>query len=82
MNYIYTDPNNTIIIGGDLNDLKYKDFLNQSFLTRLVKEPTQKNKILDVFITNKPFLWKKTQVVQSAVRTDLHMVPTFPSISY
>ena len=50
------DPNNTVVIGDDVNNLKYKDFLNQSSLTKLVKEPTRKNKILDVFITNKPFL--------------------------
>ena len=33
------DPNKTIIIGGDVNDLKYEDFLNQSSLTQLVKQP-------------------------------------------
>ena len=50
------DPNNIIVIGGDLNERKYKDLLTQASLAQLVKEPTRKNKILDVFITNKPHL--------------------------
>ena len=72
------DPNNIIVIGGDLNELKYKDLLTQASLAQLVKEPTRKNKILDVFITNKPHLWSKTKVIKSAVRTDHQMVLAYP----
>ena len=72
------DPNNIIVIGGDLNELKYKDLLTQASLAQLVKEPTRKNKILDVFITNKPYLWSKTKVIKSAVRTDHQMVLACP----
>ena len=72
------DPNNIIVIGGDLNELKYKDLLTQASLAQLVKELTRKNKILDVFITNKPYLWSKTKVIKSAVRTDHQMVLACP----
>ena len=72
------DPNNIIVIGGDLNELKYKDLLTQASLAQLVKEPTRKNKILDVFITNKLYLWSKTKVIKSAVRTDHQMVLACP----
>lgn len=72
------DPNNIIVIGGDLNQLKYKDLLTQASLVQLVKEPTKKNKILDVFITNKPCLWSKTKVIKSAVITDHQMVLACP----
>ena len=48
------DPNNIIVIGGDLNELKYKDLFTQASLAQLVKKPQEKNKIPDVFITNKP----------------------------
>ena len=34
--------NNTIVIGGDLNELKYKDLLTQASLAQLVKESTRK----------------------------------------
>ena len=40
------DPNNIIVIGGGLNELKYKDLLTQASLAQLVKEPTRKNKFL------------------------------------
>ena len=70
-----TDANNNIVIGGDLKELRYKD---QASLTQLVEEPTRKNKILDVFITNKPHLWNKIKVVECAVRTDHQMVLAYP----
>ena len=71
------DPSN-IVTGGDLNELRYKDLLIQASLAQLVKEPTRKNKIPDVFITNKPHLWSKTELIKSAVRTDHHMVLAYP----
>ena len=60
----YMDPNNTTVIGGDLNKLRYKDLLNQPSLARLINEPPPQKKILDVFITNKPHLCKKVKAVK------------------
>ena len=55
-----------IVIDGDLNELKYKDLLTKASLFQLAKEPTRKNKILDVLITNIPYLRSKTKVIKSA----------------
>lgn len=66
-----TDANNNIVIGGDLKELRYKD---QASLTQLVEESTRKNKILDVFITNKHHLWNKIKIVECAITTDHQMV--------
>lgn len=46
------DLNNTIVIGEDLNELKYKDLLTQASLAQLVEEPTRKKKLMYSLLTN------------------------------
>lgn len=48
------NPNCTIIIAGDVNQLKYKDLLVHASLSQMVKKPTRGVNILDVFMTNTP----------------------------
>ena len=50
------DPNCKIIIAGDVNQLKYKDLLVHASLSQMVKKPIRGENILDVFITNTPYL--------------------------
>lgn len=75
----YIDLNITAVIDGDLNELRYKDLLTESSLNQLVKEPPpKKNKIIEVFITNKSHLWNRIKAVKCAVRRDHQMVPAYP----
>lgn len=74
------DRNCKIIIAGDVNQLKYKDLLVHAALFQMVKQPTRGNKILDIFITNTPYLWK-VRVFKSAVRSDHNMVIVAPRAS-
>ena len=60
------DPNCKIIIAGDANQLKYKDV--HASLSHMVKKPTRGENILNVFMTNTPYLWEKVKAFESAVR--------------
>ena len=46
----------------------------------MVKTPTRKDKILDVFITNVPYFWRKVSVAQGLVRSDHSVVLAYPRI--
>ena len=67
---LVSDPNSKLIICR----LRYKDLLLQNSLFQMVGSPTRQNKILDVFITNAPHLWRKIAIVKCLVRSDHLMV--------
>ena len=72
--------NSKIIIAGDVNQLDIKMLINHLSLAQLVKPtPTRGQRILDVFLTNVPHFWKKTNVEKSLVRSDHNMVLVYPS---
>ena len=70
------EPNSKIIIAGDMN--QFKDLLVHSLLPQMVKKPIRENSILNVFMTNTPYLEKKTKVIKSTVRSDHNMVIVIP----
>ena len=75
-----SDPNSKLVICGDLNQLRYKELLLQNSLFQMVRSPTRKDKILDVFITNVPHLWDKVTVRKCLVRSDHSMVIACPRV--
>ena len=64
------EPNARIIIAGDINHLNIRDLISQRNLKQLVTKSTRGEKILDVFLTNNPHLWKTPVVLKSLVRSD------------
>ena len=72
------NPNSKIIIAGDVNQLDIKMLINHLSLAQLVKSPTRGQRLLDVFLTNAPHFWKKTNVEKSLVRSDHNMVLVYP----
>ena len=72
------NPNSKIIIAGDVNQLDIKTLKNHLSPAQLVKSPTRGQKILDVFLTNVPHFWKKTNVEKTLVRSDRNMVLVYP----
>ena len=64
------EPNARIIISGDINHLNIRDLISQHNLKQLVTKSTRGDKILDVFLTNSPHLWKTPVVFKSLVRSD------------
>ena len=67
---LLSDPGARIIIAGDINHLKITDFTRQHNLDQLVKKFTRGLKTLDVFLTNRPYIWKVPTVFTSQVRSD------------
>ena len=65
------EPNAHIIIAGDINHLNIRDLISHHNLKQLVTKSNRGNKILDVFLTNSPHLWKTPAVFRSLVRSDL-----------
>ena len=51
--------------------------MQQHGLHQMVKVPTRRDKILDVFLTNSHLLWKSGKVYERLVRSD-HLVVTVP----
>ncbi|EDO43665.1 predicted protein, partial [Nematostella vectensis] len=74
------NPNAKIIIAGDINQLNISEFTRQPALHQMVKVPTRGERILDVFLTNYPFLWKHGSVNKGLVRSD-HLVVTVPPLA-
>ena len=68
------NQNSKIIIAGDVNQLDIKMLKNHLSLAQLVKSPTRGQRILDIFLTNVPHFWKKTNVEKSLVRSYHNMV--------
>jgi hypothetical protein len=64
------DPSASIIIAGDINQLKITELIRQQNLEQLVKKSTRGLKTLDVFLTNRPYIWKVPTVFASLVRSD------------
>ncbi len=67
---LLSDPGARIIIAGDINHLKITDFTRQHNLDQLVKKFTRGLKTLDVFLTNRPYIWKVPTAFTSLVRSD------------
>ena len=76
-----SDPNARIIIGGDINKLNVTELITQHSLQQMVKSPTRGERILDVFLTNYPLLWRKPIVFNSLVRSDHRGVLISPRIT-
>ena len=76
-----SDPNARIIIGGDINKLNVTELITQHSLQQMVKSPTRGERILDVFLTNYPLLWRKPIVFNSLVRSDHRGVLIPPRIT-
>lgn len=76
---LLSDPNARIVIAGDINQLKIKDVTYQYNLKQLVNKPTRGEKILDVFLTNSPHLWKQPRVFKCLVRTDHKAIMITPN---
>ena len=77
---LLTDPSARLIIAGDINQLKIRDFCNQFNLEQLVKKSTRGHRILDVFLTNQPHLWNQPTVFKGLVRSDHLAVMVTPRI--
>lgn len=77
---LLTEPNARIIIAGDINQLKTRDLCNQYNLEQMVKKFTRGQRILDVFLTNCPHLWKQPTVLKCLVRSDHLAVMVTPKI--
>ena len=67
------EPDAKIIIAGDINRLNIRDLTSQHNLVQVIKKPTTCERTLDVFLTNKPHLWKPSPAVfKGLIRSD-HM---------
>ena len=53
------EPNTKIIIAGNISQLNIGKFMRQHGFEQMVKVPTRGRRILDVFLTTSPLLWKK-----------------------
>lgn len=60
-----------------INQLDLRDLKQQHSLMQMVKVPTRGQHILDVFLTNSPFLWNKPTVITSLV-ISYHMAVLIP----
>ena len=65
-----SDPDARIVIAGDINQLDINTLMSRHNFQQLVKSFTRGQKILDVFLTNCPHLWKQTSVFKTLVRSD------------
>ena len=74
------DPNASIIIAGDINHFNIEEFMRQQATQQLIMTPTWGERILDVFHTNCPFLWKNGIVDKGLVRSDHLAVIASPLI--
>ena len=77
---LLTDPNARLIIAGDINQLKIRDFCNQFNLEQLVKKSTRGHRILDVFLTNNPHLWNVNENHILSYLREPEIIPTYISI--
>ena len=50
------DPNANIIMACNINKLNIQKLVHQHCLHQLIKVPTRGDRILDIFLTNSPFL--------------------------
>ena len=75
------DPNMKIIIAGYINKFNIHELRSQQSLIQMVKTPTRRNNILDVFITNVPHYWKKVQVTKGLLRSDHDIIITSQKIT-
>ena len=66
---LLNDPNAKIIIAGDINQLKIKEFIQQHALKQMVRVCIRGERILDVFLTNYLFLWNEGRVHKGLAST-------------
>ena len=76
-----SDPDARIVSAGDINQLDINTLISQHNFPQLVKSFTRGQKILDVFLTNCPHLWKQPSVFKSLVRSDHLSVLVMPRIA-
>jgi hypothetical protein len=76
---LLTEPIARLIIAGDINQLRIQDLCNQHNLEQLVKKSTRGPRILDMFLTNCPHLWKQPTVFKGLVRSD-HLAVMVPRL--
>ena len=72
------NPNARIVIAGDINQLDINILMSQHNFQQLAF--TRGQKIMDVFLTNFPNLWKQTTVYKSLVRSDHLSIMVMPRI--
>ncbi|EDO29727.1 predicted protein [Nematostella vectensis] len=77
---LLADPDAKIAIAGDINQLDIKSLMQQHVLHQKVNVPTRGDKLLDVFLTNYPLLWKSGRVHKGLVRSDHLVVTVQPTI--
>ena len=77
-----TSPNARliIIIAGNINKLDLKSLTQQSGLSQLVKTPTRNDSILDVFLTNTPYIFGRVCTSKSVAKSDHSGVFIFPRV--
>jgi len=68
-------PNDILVITGDFNRLKVTNILIEFGLEQIVTEPTRKNNILDVFITNRPELFDRHSM--RSIPMAIYILPMF-----
>ena len=66
-------------MGERWSKLNIKNLMQQHGLHQMVKVPTRQDKILDIFLTNCPLLWKPGKVHKGLVRSDHLAVTVLPS---
>ena len=77
---LLSDLSAKIIIAGDINQLNINDLSKHHNLEQLVKKNTRGQRVLDVFLTNSPYLWKSPVVFAGLVRSDHLTVMITPKV--
>ena len=74
-----TEPDAKLVIPGDINKLNIRDLISQQSLVPTIKKPTRCERILDLFLTNRPHLWKTSPVVfKGLTRSDHKAIVASP----
>ena len=64
---LFKDPDHKIIIARNINQLKIREFILQHALKQMVRACTREERMLDVLLTNYPFLWNEGRVHKGQV---------------
>src|SRR5208282_5503596 len=64
------NPNSTVYLTGDFNQLPLSDFLANTGLTQVVTTATRGKNILDLFLTNRPDTVFDVKVANSSLKSD------------
>ena len=74
-------PNVRIIIAGDIYHLNVRDLRSQHNLAQMVRKVTRGHRVLDVFLTNCPHIWKPPVVFNGLVRSDHLAIMVTPRVA-